>query len=338
MKYIKGFDTLRALSISLVVIGHILPNSWIPEKRIWLLFSGETGVLIFFVISGFLITSLLKNELNKNGIINFKNFFIRRFLRLLPPLVIFYLTVFIFMTFNVIDQYFIGLGISIFYLYNFVPNKFYSSELAHTWSLGLEEQFYFTWPFVLQYIKKSQWLLLVGGVIIILSIVFFYLIYPTEFMSHFKAHRWFIPGVTPIIIGAMLAIISPSIKHFEYSIPTYLVGFFILFMSPLWLHEDLLIIAPMFQSIGIVFLLITIIHTQDSLFIKGLNNPYTSYIGKISYGIYVYQGLFLRNGPGSENWFQQFPQNLVFTLVCAILSFEYIEKYFLNKKKKYSVS
>lgn len=337
MKYIKGFDTLRALSISMVVLAHCLPDFWLQEHRLWYLISGDTGVLIFFVISGYLITALLLKEKIENGYIDYKKFFARRFLRLLPPLVILYASVLILMTTGVIQETYIGLLISVVYLYNFVPNKFYTAELGHTWSLALEEQFYFTWPFVIGVLKSRKELIYLGGLVITLSIIFFFVIYPIEFLSHFKAQRWFIPAASPIMIGAITAIAQHKILDQVASSFWQFTSFLVLFSSPLFVPTSLLIIAPIFQSIGIAFLLLLIIDHQHSLGVKILNNPFTSYMGRISYGIYVYQGLFLRTGPGSENWFQQFPQNFVFTLTCAILSFELIEKHFLKKKKKYAV-
>ena len=224
-----------------------------------------------------------------------------------------------------------------FYFYNFVPNKFYTAELGHTWSLALEEQFYFTWPFVIHYIKNKKTLLMLGMTAIVLSVLFLFLIYPIDFLGHFKAHRWFIPAISPIMIGAMLALRIDKIKE---AIPAGLAQFLLFlacYTTPLYFPENLLIISPIFQSFGIVFLLLLIINNQDTKGVKLLNNSLTSYIGKVSYGIYVYQGLFLRTGPGSEHWFQQFPQNLILTFVVAILSYELMEKYFLKKKKKYSV-
>src|SRR5687768_16646603 len=96
MHYIKGFDGLRAISIIMVFVTHLGINSYFTPgsfamKRIEPLFSGGTGVNIFFVISGFLITRILQRELLSRGKINIRRFFIRRFLRLLPPLFIFYL-------------------------------------------------------------------------------------------------------------------------------------------------------------------------------------------------------------------------------------------------------
>lgn len=337
MKYIKGFDTLRAVSITMVVMAHSLPNFWLQEHRLWHLISGDTGVLVFFVISGYLITSLLLKEKTTFGKINFKNFFARRFLRLLPPLVVFYLAVILLMATGVIQETYIGLTISVVYLYNFVPNKFYTGELGHTWSLALEEQFYFTWPFVLNYIKKQRVLAYLGISAILLSIIFLFAVYPIEFLGHFKAQRWFIPAISPIMIGALLALKKDDLVNTFRSSNLLILLFALLFSSPLYAPQEILIIAPIFQSFGIAALLLFIIQQQESLFVKVLNNPVSSYIGKISYGIYVYQGLFLRTGPGSEHWFQQFPQNLIFTLICAFLSYELLEKYFLKKKKSFAV-
>ncbi|MCB9189515.1 MAG: acyltransferase [Flavobacteriales bacterium] len=336
MKYIKGFDTLRAISISMVVIAHSLPNFWLQESRGWHLISGDTGVLVFFVISGFLITSLLFNEKEKFGRINFKNFFIRRFLRLLPPLVLFYLSILVLMSTGMIQETYIGLGISVFYLYNFVPNKFYTPELGHTWSLALEEQFYFTWPFILTRIMKPRYLLFLGFLLVLISILFLLFLYPMQFFGHFKAQRWFIPAISPIMIGSMLAISRDWLEQKFRSTTLMFVCFLVLYSTPLYCPEKILIISPIFQSFGIGCLLLLIIKNQNSLGVQILNNKVTSYIGKISYGIYVYQGLFLRTGPGSEWWFQQFPQNLILTLVIAILSFELIEKYYLKKKKEFT--
>src|SRR6476661_8597167 len=97
MRYIKGFDGLRGISIILVLLNHL----WLPQafsedsflRKNYFLFSGNAGVMIFFTLSGFLITLLLLREKMGNGQINFRKFFTRRFLRLLPPLIIFYLIV-----------------------------------------------------------------------------------------------------------------------------------------------------------------------------------------------------------------------------------------------------
>lgn len=120
MKYIKGYDTLRAFSIILVVASHLLPAGYeFYNTRLWIVVSGTTGVQIFFTLSGFLISTLLLKELKKKGKINLKNFFARRFLRLLPPLILFYLLIAIFMLKGDIQSTLVGYLLSLFYVYNF---------------------------------------------------------------------------------------------------------------------------------------------------------------------------------------------------------------------------
>src|ERR1700712_5194662 len=149
--YIKGFDGLRALSIIIVFVTHLgyidrIPNP-VSAWRISMLCSGNTGVNIFFVLSGFLITRILLREKLVTGRISLKNFYIRRFLRLLPPLIVFYAVIVFLMGFGFIEPQWFGLTLSVFYLYNFVPHRYYSSELGPMWSLALEEQYYIFWPF-----------------------------------------------------------------------------------------------------------------------------------------------------------------------------------------------
>ena len=84
MKHIKGYDSLRAVSIILVLLDylnlrHFLPDYDFIKVRLWMLISGSTGVLVFFTLSGFLITKILLNEINEFGNINFKNFFLDDF-------------------------------------------------------------------------------------------------------------------------------------------------------------------------------------------------------------------------------------------------------------------
>lgn len=336
MKYIKGLDTLRAISIALVVIAHALPDFWLQEHWVWLLISGNTGVMIFFVISGYLITSLLLREKEKTGRIHLKNFFARRFLRLLPPLVLLYVVLLLLMVGGYLAPCYEGLMISMIYLYNFVPNKFYTAELGHTWSLALEEQFYFTWPLILGFLtspKKIMWLLFS---LLALCMITPYIFNSFEFFSHFKAHRFFIPAIAPILIGVLLSYITYTSTLPQLKTSIWLILGAFLFLTPTLFPTNLLPITTILQAAGVASLIKAILESQTSKWVHLLNNPVTSYIGKISYGIYVYQGLFMRTGPGGELWIQQFPQNITLTVFTAIISYELMEKYFLRLKSKYS--
>ena len=165
MNYIKGFNALRAVSVILVVLTHLDLSDWIPNtefvmNRVWPMMSGDFGVQIFFVLSGFLITNILIHEKSKKGKINFKNFFARRFLRLLPPFILFFILVAIAISFGYLTNAKESILYALFYAYNFVPRNLYSYEMAHFWSLGVEEQFYILWPFSLVIFSSAKKIIL----------------------------------------------------------------------------------------------------------------------------------------------------------------------------------
>ena len=149
---IRALDGVRALAVALVLAGH----GGIPGMT-----GGFVGVDVFFVLSGFLITSLLLDELGRSGRIDLANFWIRRARRLLPALVLMVLAV------AVGRQLFSPEAVAglrddavaaFFWVANwmFVADKtdYFSqgappSPLQHAWSLGVEEQYYIVWPLVL---------------------------------------------------------------------------------------------------------------------------------------------------------------------------------------------
>lgn len=346
MKFIKGFDTLRGISIIFVLITHLglyhlLPENSYIRQRVWLLMSGTTGVQIFFTLSGFLITKILLHELNEHNRINFLHFYVRRFLRLLPPLIVFYIITATLMHQGMIESTRFGFLLSFFYLYNFVPNTHYTSELGHTWSLALEEQYYLLWPFVISYFKKKTAFILI--LILLLTCVIAIHQYPTfSFTKGFRPSRWFIPAVAPIVIGSFFAWLINNQEgkyrtYFKQKNKYLLIGL-LFFLFPLYTPTPILDLSFIFQSIGISFVLIWVLYNQNSKFTTILGNKFLSYIGTISYGLYVYQGLYLTTGPSGKLWIQQFPQNLVLTFLTAVLSFHLLEKPILKLKKKFKGS
>lgn len=230
MTYIKGYDGLRAISIIFVLINHLgLYGNLSPAGFLGAninLINGSAGVRIFFTLSGFLITTLLLKEKDKFGKINLKYFFARRFIRLLPPVIVLYLVLIVLMILHVLDQNYIAVFCSFIYVYNFVPYQWYTPELGHTWSLGVEEQFYLFWAITLFYVKRIKTAIWVSiGVIvscIVFSLVYDFPIYsngkPYYLHSYFFVNRWFIPACMPILIGSLAAI------YLYYKIPQNKVG------------------------------------------------------------------------------------------------------------------
>ena len=161
-------DGWRGISVLCVVIGHYLsyqfpPTGVRPFQAIvhsgdWLevvknlLYRmvvpiGETGVLFFFVISGYLITKLLVSEEERNGRVSLGAFYIRRFFRIMPPFYVYLLTLLVLRSFGFIYLQNDAFVRSAAYVCNLSTFKC-SWWLGHTWSLSVEEQFYVGWPLI----------------------------------------------------------------------------------------------------------------------------------------------------------------------------------------------
>lgn len=154
INYRPDIDGLRALAVLSVVLYHAFPSY---------LQGGFVGVDIFFVISGFLITSILLKELN-NDDFKFSDFYLRRFNRIFPSLIIvlifsFFIGWFIYLPkeFEQLSKHILG---GVFFVSNFIllgEDGYFDAAaetkpLLHLWSLGIEEQFYIVWPFLLWFL------------------------------------------------------------------------------------------------------------------------------------------------------------------------------------------
>lgn len=159
MQYRKDIDGLRAIAVLSVVLFHI-QASFLP--------GGFVGVDIFFVISGFLITTILKNEIEGTGCLNFRNFYLRRIRRILPAFLVTLLlcsiiAIAIFSPSH-LNNYGYSLLTALFSVSNFnfwVEADYFDSSalykpLLHTWSLSIEEQFYIFWPILLIILLKLR--------------------------------------------------------------------------------------------------------------------------------------------------------------------------------------
>lgn len=154
-RHLPALDGLRGLAVLMVVAYHVgyvvrptgagVPKTYAP--------GGFAGVDVFFVLSGFLITGLLLQERERRGSISFRQFYARRALRLLPALGLLLATDLVYVGYE-------GLSLRreaetllsiIFYSSNVTQSLhlYIATELSHTWSLAVEEQFYIVWPSLL---------------------------------------------------------------------------------------------------------------------------------------------------------------------------------------------
>lgn len=145
---LPSLDGLRAMSILFVILGHASQSFGNPHIKTLLSRLSQFGVCVFFVISGYLITTLLHREAEKRGRVSLPRFYLRRTLRIFPP----------YYAYLALVALGVGIGLwsipadgrwwpAFAYVTNLFPTRFWL--LSHSWSLAIEEQFYLTWPIVL---------------------------------------------------------------------------------------------------------------------------------------------------------------------------------------------
>ncbi|AXY58999.1 acyltransferase family protein [Acinetobacter sp. WCHAc010052] len=204
-KYRPDIDGLRAIAVLAVVLFHAFPSS---------LRGGFIGVDIFFVISGFLISTIIYENI-KNETFSFKDFYSRRIRRIFPALLVVVITTFIFGFFILSADEFNKLGKLVAAGIGFVANLVLWSEagyfdsatetktLLHLWSLGIEEQFYFFWPLLLFFAWKRNFnLLIVTIIVLFFSLIFNILNIKTDPIATFYSP---VTRIWELLFGSLLA-------------------------------------------------------------------------------------------------------------------------------------
>ncbi|HET9055404.1 MAG TPA: acyltransferase [Chitinophagaceae bacterium] len=291
-------DTLRGIAVLLVIISH-----WFSKEHFLNRYSdnGVLGVTLFFVLSGFLITGILlntKGKLDRGGSFAeaFKVFYIRRSLRIFP---VYYLLLFVVLVFNLSAikdnfwwHFFYG---SNFY---FWTKGAFAGNLSHLWSLALEEQFYLVWPAIIFFIQRSflPYALMTG---IVVGIVFrFLIIAPNTQMG-----RFLLPGsFDSFCIGGLLVYGRQAQSSFYKIYLKYRgVIVFLSFFLLLFVHFPLIRQLQLDVYLAIYLFLISVAfgiqidRVSDTVTVPIvsviLNNKILLYIGKISYGLYLFHNL-----------------------------------------------
>src|SRR3954470_16220242 len=148
---LPSLDGLRALSVAMVVGGHLAYTGTAPAafKTVLLFSDGALGVRFFFVISGFIISTLLINEGANGSIPSLKRFYLRRFIRLVPVQIVFLAALLLLTLYGTLNINSCQFLTSLTYTKNYGCSSWID---GHLWSLSVEEQFYILWPFILLYL------------------------------------------------------------------------------------------------------------------------------------------------------------------------------------------
>lgn len=346
-KYISGLNGIRAIAVLMVIIWHRFPEGHFMK----MIPVGPFGVNIFFVLSGYLISRILFEGVLKikaktaTSYQLIKSFVIRRSLRIFP---IYYIVLFL--------MYFTDGIIGNSFRDNFAWYFFYASNyliynegrwfgcLAHLWSLAVEEQFYLVWPFLVLVFFRNRILGLLLTAILVGTLA-----------------PLFMDGITYVLtvscinafgIGALLAyveVIKPQWKSVFIKIVSVLAVVSVIFIFVHYFIYEFSIFFDRFlvSCIAVAIIAYCRYHQDSFLVTKILENKMLSFIGLISYGVYLYHNIVPRywivvlnrldvktpSTLGNFSYLEFFIQT-AFVIFISYLSWVIIEKPILKWKDK----
>lgn len=366
--YLPNLNTIRAIAALMVVVAHIERKMYLFgfNVNVSLVRLGSVGVTLFFTLSGFLITYLLLLEKEKFQNINIKHFYFRRFLRIWPLYYLVLIFIYIAIPYLLPDYYaseqerfsLKSVLLNVVFLTNVTMALKYTPLIINPiWSIGIEEQFYLFWPWVVKAKNILKFILAIILVIPLLKVMFlfganyagiFNILY--EILSQTRFDSMAIGGFFGILaFNNKIVIKGFSItkdifkpKFLQFTFYILALGFLIIphnksFLFNLYNYH---ILPFLFSAI-----LINIIDLQSSII--NIENKITNYIGKISYSLYllhliVFYFLF----PVLQNWFEGchkmiiifgvYSISILIAIAIASLSYELIEKHFLKYKKHFT--
>ena len=357
MKYVKGLDTIRAFAVLIVIFRHWYPTY--PLRSIKgiiqhiIIPTGGFGVVLFFVLSGYLITTILlmakSNNHNKLHVI--KNFVIRRSLRIFP---IYYLliAVLVFISYPFEAGH---LKYLLTYTFNYlVIKEGHFNNFSHAWSLSVEEQFYLIWPWLILFVRDRYLKYVFYGAILfaLVSIVLSFKILHMNMVVVFTPNCFDAFGIGGLYAYSYYdnAVFIKFQKYFKLIAACALIMYFGFKICP---YFD---ITPKFgyynrtiESVISIWLIDLVINNKSQWVIDNiLENKILNGIGKISYGLYLYHYPFpyifskyvVKKFPDFELFIHKYgflynPIMLIIVFIIAFASFEFIEKRITNFKGRF---
>lgn len=355
--HFKNLTAIRFFAVSAVIIFHIETAkhdfglaSRYNDPHFYLL--SKLGVCLFFVLSGFLITSLLVKEKEQFGSINIKKFYVRRILRIWP---LYYLL--IILTLYILPKipgfylptwynpYSDLTGNSVFMLF-ILPNVQvaifgYIPFAAQAWSIGVEEQFYIFWPFVVKRFKELRQLkLFIIGFIALFAAFKLLLLMGARWYHRESLYQLYLFLSTKLqlncmMYGALFSIINlnneEKRKYTSKPVQIIFLSAVVIFFLPGSMYKHFVwdLYSVLFGGI--------ILNLVNKTSILNIDNFLLNYLGKISYSIYMLHpliiALILKAGVSSN--FYLFISSFAVSILVSSLCYEYFEKKFLRVKVRY---
>jgi len=335
---IPSLDGLRAVSIIMVLLGHLEGTRNFPKLQVhrWLGDMAHLGVLVFFVISGFLITSLLMGERQKTGATSLPKFYLRRVLRIFPAFYAFILMMIVASHLGWIRLSGSDILHALTYTANYDPHR--SWIIGHLWSLSIEEQFYLLWPLVFMVSRKH-------GALTVALIAFalgplvrcaMHLMFPPH--SPWRDLEVFPAMADAVAVGCIFALLRPWLLSQAWYFRLTANRWSLLAIPLVLLINRMLdyTVVDLFCSPVMLVCLAALIESstrhETSWLGWFLNWKPVAHVGLLSYSLYLWQQPFLDRH--SDAALTAFPQNILLTVVAAMLSYHLVEKSFLGMRRK----
>ena len=338
MKRIPELDGMRGIAVLLVFFVHIIPQ-YVP--------TGGLGVDVFFVLSGYLITSILLNELDRTGHINYKAFYVRRALRLVPALigVLVFATVYALTRGHSWASVASTAALVLGYAANW-PLAYDRFDLLgvvpHAWSLAVEEHFYLLWPALLAWLHRKCSALNVARITIALIVVvaiwraFLLLSGSTENRCYFGTDT----RIDGPLIGSLAAMVARMSFQITKPVATSAAAILAFGLFRGTAHG-----ASYFLGFGLAFSLsvaaamLWLLQHRDTLAHRVLRFRVLTFTGQISYSLYLWHFALILALGQHVKWSRSVTLGiLALCYVVAVLSYYLVERPFLQFKEQKQTS
>lgn len=328
-----GLDGLRGVAAIVVVLFH---------AGLGLSANGYVGVDVFFALSGFLITAILLSEIAKHGRVRLRRFYFRRLLRLYPALVATCLLVLAAgAAGGELSSAWRGIMAALLYVANWWMYTGHEAPLLdHTWTLAIEEHFYFVWPLLLLTLtNRRRWVSAIGALV---AFAVMLIIFVPWSASIENVRGTYLRGF-PIVWGSILAVLVHSWRHRFPERPVVVASTLatgallaVLFM-PLTIPEGVLTGPLGASGLLTVVVLAGVVVSPGSVASRSLSWAPLRWFGARSYGLYLYHfpvmSVLRHHVDVGPDW-ARVVLGMVLSVVVAWASFRWLEEPFLRLKDR----
>jgi peptidoglycan/LPS O-acetylase OafA/YrhL len=331
-RHLPGLDGLRGVSIAMVLLGHLSFGAGSPRWAEPLAPIATVGVAIFFVLSGYLITTLLVQERARNGRIWLRGFYLRRALRIVPASYVYVGLIALLAGLRVLTLQPHDILCALFYVTDYHHDRAWF--LGHYWSLSVEEQFYLVWPPLLAALSDRS--AAVGALVLLVLAE----VVPTVVFGLFPSWNRQVQlptGAAPLAIGCLLALGFDRLAALRFwRSPAWPIALGFIAGVQVHLLDASRRIHGMQLAIHLLAAVVILrsVNVRDDLLAKILESRVLVTLGALSYSLYIWQQLFL--GAAGRHWWTIFPVNLLGALAAAVASHVLIERPFLRLKERFA--